>query len=176
MKYTLEHSKRHTDICEHLVTLHSLIVELNAQTVIELGVRDGESTVALLEGVHATGGQLVSVDIMPCMEAREMIEKYGLSSKWTFLQGDDVEFGRNWDRSRPIDLVFIDTDHEYDHTKKEIEIFEPLVRAGGILVFHDTVTFCWPVYGPIEVFLKDRPTYHFMSYQNCNGLGVLRKP
>ena len=40
---------------------------------------------------------------------------------------------------RPVDLLFIDGDHAYASVKSDFESFEPVVRRGGIVAFHDTV-------------------------------------
>lgn len=175
MKHTLEHAKRRTDICEHLVTLHDMVVELPAKLVIELGVRGGESTVALLEGVQKTGGRLISVDIEPCPEARAMISSYGLAGSWQFVMADDVDFGRRW-TSGTVDMVFVDTSHQYEHTKREIEVYEPILRPGGVMAFHDTTLFRDGVLTPILEFLKAHPDYGFENLENCNGLGIMGKP
>lgn len=36
-----------------------------------------------------------------------------------------------------IDFIFIDGDHRYDAIKKDYEMYEPLVRPGGVIAFHD---------------------------------------
>lgn len=38
---------------------------------------------------------------------------------------------------RPIDFLFIDGDHRYEGVKKDYELYAPLVRPGGLIVFHD---------------------------------------
>ena len=38
---------------------------------------------------------------------------------------------------KSMDLVFIDADHSYKSTKKDIEMWSPKVRDGGILCGHD---------------------------------------
>lgn len=176
MKYTRIHAAKKTDISEHLPTLYRLVVDNGLKTVVELGVREGESTVALLEGVHETKGHLTSVDLADCPIARERIKRYGLSERWTFIRGDDVVTAASWDAGRPIDLVFIDTSHEYEHTQRELEVWEPLVRPWGILAFHDTVTYCHGVWGPISAYIQGRGGYQWTNHPNCNGLGILRKP
>lgn len=176
MKHTLEHSKRVTDIHEHLVTLHQLVTSIAAKTVIELGVNTGESTVALLEAVEATGGQLYSVDIQLLPATKVMLESYGLTSRWNFTLQDDLEYVKTWPAERKADLIFIDTSHSFDHTTKEIAVYEPILRPGGIMVFHDTVSYYEGVYKPIKKFLKAHPGWGMENKTNCNGLGILRKP
>lgn len=177
MKYTLEHAKRPTDIHQHLVTLHGLVMELKAKLVLELGVNTGESTVALLEAVQQTDGKLVSVDQQELPRTRAMLESYGLTGRWEFHKMDDLKFAREiWPKGQLADMIFLDTSHQYGHTKKEIEAFEPLLRPGGVMTFHDTMTFYDGVQKPINEFLKLHKNYKYENRTNCNGLGILRKP
>src|SRR6266849_9723651 len=106
--YFLEHVLKNSDINEHLHTLY-LFASL-CKTALEFGVREGESTVALLEGVARNGGRLVSVDINPCSGSRQMISNYGLDKYWTFIQGDDIQVKLN---IKP-ELCFIDTTHLFN--------------------------------------------------------------
>ncbi len=39
----------------------------------------------------------------------------------------------------PLDFLFIDGDHSYDGVKSDFQMYSPLVRKGGIIVFHDIV-------------------------------------
>jgi len=63
-----------------------------------------------------------------------------------FRPSDDVEFGKTgfaeWCRSHArepkIDLLFIDTSHLREHTKKEMEAWEPHLSDQATVLFHDT--------------------------------------
>lgn len=176
MKYTLEHSKRPTDIHQHLLTLHDLVTSMKAQVVIELGVNTGESTVALLEAVAATGGKLYSVDIIPRPRTEAMLKSYGLTGPWEFTVANDLDYVKTWPKDRFADMVFVDTSHEYQQTKAEIELYEPILRPGGIMVFHDTVSFYYGVQKPINEFRKIHRSWPYENRTHCNGLGILRKP
>jgi cephalosporin hydroxylase len=37
----------------------------------------------------------------------------------------------------PLDYLFLDGDHTYDGVRRDFEMYAPLVRSGGIVVFHD---------------------------------------
>lgn len=176
MKHTLEHSKRGTDIHQHLVTLHDLVTSIGAKTVIELGVNTGESTIALLEAVAVTDGKLISVDQHDLPQTRPMLEKYGLTSRWEFHLMDDIKFIKEvWPKGTMADIIFVDTSHQYAHTKQEIELYEPVLRPGGIMIFHDTVSHYDGVQKPINEFRKTHK-WPYENKSNCNGLGILRKP
>lgn len=175
MKHTLTHSHKGTDIHEHLTTLYTHVVNLKAKMVLELGVCQGESTVAFLEGVHATEGRLISVDPLDYKETRAMIQDYGLGDRWTYIVADDLEFAKTW-KEGPADIIFVDTSHQYEQTKKELEAFIPLLRSGGLMLFHDTASFTEGVLKPIQEFLGAHPEYRFENKTNCHGLGQLWKP
>lgn len=176
MKNTYEHSKMGSDINEHLLPLYSLVLWLNAKRVLELGVRTGESTLALGEGVLATGGRLYSVDIEDSPDAVRKADSCGFKASWTFVKSDDIKFGLGWPKDVLFDLIFIDTSHQYEHTKSEIEIFDPLLRPGGIMAFHDTVSHPEGVLKPMRDFVLKHPGYQLENLKNQNGLGVIRKP
>ena len=40
-------------------------------------------------------------------------------------------------RGRRVDMLFIDADHTYAAARADFETFSPLVRGGGLIVFHD---------------------------------------
>lgn len=40
-------------------------------------------------------------------------------------------------KNEQIDFLFIDGDHSYEGVKKDYQMYSPLVRAGGIIAFHD---------------------------------------
>ena len=174
--YTKILAAQPSDINEHLGTLHDLVVSQGAKRVLELGVRDGVSTVALLEGVLETKGALISLDIDPCVNAQRQIKYYKLNGPWTFVQDDDIAYAKTLNPEEPFDLIFVDTSHVYEHTKAEIEVYMPLLRPGGVMAFHDTESFPKDVKKPIEEFMEAHPDYSFENDPRCNGLGIVRKP
>lgn len=119
-----------SDINEHLPTLVEAVHQLNAHHVIELGTRGGVSTVAFLYALTKTGGRLTSVDIDPPPPGLE-------HDQWTFIQGDDLAPG-TVEQLADADIVFIDTSHHYEHTRRELNLYKWLVRPGGLLILHDT--------------------------------------
>ena len=50
-------------MAEHLPFLRDLVEKTNAKQVIEIGVNTGQSTIAFLVGLQATGGKLWSCDV-----------------------------------------------------------------------------------------------------------------
>ncbi len=129
---------RRTTINEHLVPLFIESLQVKPRVIVELGVGKGHSTFALERVARLCGARLISVDRYDRSEVCNWEE-------WIFIVQDDVEFGTqfaSWSRERDIapqvDVLFIDTSHEYGHTKREIEAWLPLVADNGKVFFHDT--------------------------------------
>jgi glycosyltransferase involved in cell wall biosynthesis len=181
-----ERVRTKSDINEHLELLYRTVAGTGAQTIVELGVRGGNSTLALLAGAIETGGHVVSVDHGKgaeyadepptwdvLQETSAMIrDKLGLHSYWTLVVRDDLELAEEF--SDEIDLLMIDTSHSYEQTKSELESWGRKVANGGLIVIHDTVSF--PEQNlAIWEFLDSYPLSGYIEHKNCNGLGIIIK-
>lgn len=129
----LARCQRPSDISMHLPVLFETVSRYEHATVIELGVRDGNSTAAFLAGVEAVDGHLWSVDI----EAPRVPHWWAATGFWTLGIGDDLD--RNIASALPeCDVLFIDTSHWFDQTLAELRLYCPKVKAGGVVLLHDT--------------------------------------
>jgi len=131
-------SRAPTDISDHLDELFVQSMNINPDTIVELGVRGGESTFVFERVSQLVEADLISVDIEDCSE----ISDY---DRWHFVQADDVDLARKFDKwakkndvKESIDVLFIDTSHEYAHTVEEIEQWFPHLSSSSIVFFHDT--------------------------------------
>jgi len=140
-------------------------------TVLELGVRAGVSTAALLAGVEVVGGTVWSVDRDDCSPL------FAGNPQWRFVQADSLD-ERALDAAglpASLDLLFIDTEHTADRTARELALWGTRVRCGGVIYLHDTDD---PATMPgvrdaMEAYCRERgivPIYHAGSY----GLGEIR--
>lgn len=119
--------KTTSDINEHLPTLRRLASE--AEIVVELGVRTGVSTRALLA---AKPEHVWSVDINPLPDLSAIALSAGV--EWTPLHESSLTV-----EPIPCDLLFIDTLHRADQLSAELARHAPHCR--GRIVLHDTETF-----------------------------------
>jgi len=165
-QYWLEHW---SDMQTHLPTLF----EAARGNVLELGVRAGVSTSALLAGVEAHGGHVWSVDRDDCSPV------FAGHPQWTFVQADSCDWKViGWNDPNnfvELDLLFIDTEHTEDRTIRELITWGAIMKPGGAIMLHDTDDgSTYPgVRNAIEAYCAERgltPEYHEGSY----GLGVIR--
>lgn len=82
---------------------------------------------------------------------------------------------------KQLDFLFIDGDHTYEGVKKDFEMYSPLVKKGGIIVFHDIAVHPLETDCFVHDFwkeIKKRDNYKFKELikdlnQNWAGIGIL---
>lgn len=113
-----------TDMEQHM----PFLFEMAKGDILEIGVRQGASTSALLAGVEANGGHLWSVDINPC--------KIFSHPQWTFIQADSIADKKRVLESVPdeLDLLFVDGDHTYEGCLSDLQTYGPLAKK---ILIHD---------------------------------------
>jgi predicted O-methyltransferase YrrM len=166
-----------SDIGLHLPYLHQRAK--TAKVALELGVRNGCSTAALLAGLDDSDGHLWSVDMFgPEAPANEWAEP-----RWTFILGDDMNAEIIGQTPGELDLLFIDTSHCYSHTLSELQTYGPKVKVGGVILLHDTELEVAPGSVqeedkgfPVRRAIQDWCRSRFLTpewREGCNGLGVI---
>ena len=82
-------------------------------------------------------------------------------------------------RGRPVDLLFIDGDHSPEGVEADFRMYSPLVRAGGLVAFHDIVPGPAEHVGGVPEFwrrIRGRDSHELVAdwgQRGC-GIGVLR--
>ena len=162
-----------SDNNEHLAAYRDAVLDTNAKLAIDLGVRYGCITVALLAGLAETGGILESCDTEQCGLARARVRDIGLEPQWHFTVADDLAWGQDVPDS--IDVLSIDTSHTYDQTLAELRLFAPKMVMGGVMLLHDTVAFRSGVWQAIQTYRIVSRDWIVEERQNNNGLAILRR-
>ncbi len=115
-------------------------------TAVEIGTDKGSNARSILETLnigriylidpweehgeyHRTQEDLSNAE----KEARKRLNKY--SSKTVFIKKYSDEAIKNVPDK--IDFIYIDGDHSYKQTKKDMENYWPKIRKGGIFAGHD---------------------------------------
>lgn len=161
------------DIGEHLPLLSMLITEFNLKEIVELGTRNGNSSLTLLAAAKASGGRVLSMDIQPCELAQSRVASAGLSDVWTFRQIDDLSVP-DAEIPAPIDLLFIDTLHTYSQLTAELKKYTPRLRNGSWIAIHDYVSFPGMTKA-VRDFVRSRPdSLAFYPFANQNGLALIK--
>lgn len=163
-----------SDINEHLPTLVDLCKRTDAKTIIELGVRMATSTIAWLKGAEDVDAQVWSVDVDTPPPLQH--------ERWSFIPGNDLDPFVVQSLPDDADIVFIDTNHEYQQTLDELNTYADKLRPGGCFVLHDwavekhehhtTEQPPFPVKTAVEEFVE-KSGGKLETWENNNGLAVI---
>lgn len=136
------------DIRHHLLPLYSLAKSVNwpdprdlspkrPPICLEIGVRHGISTLALLTAMRETGGKLISVEIDPewAQDATERVRAFGLTDWWELHIMSSNELHNRLNTK--LDLLWIDGAHEEEFVREDFNHYAPRVRQGGFIAMHD---------------------------------------
>ena len=120
-----------TDISSHLANIYKRVVDFKPSLIVELGVRGGESSKVFGIVNEEIGSRSLGVDLDKC--------DYSFVPNGSFVQADDIKFATKFSKlNTKIDVLFIDTSHEYEHTRLEISSWFPHTSQHALIIFHDT--------------------------------------
>lgn len=130
---------------EERAILEGLVATLpEGARVVNIGAAAGTSAVAMLRGGRDIKDfRLWSIDIEACPGEVGYVRDCGLEdgNRYEQIVGDSGQIGTEW--VVPLDLVFVDDGHTYEDCKRDIDIWSPLVKRDGYLVFHDWGGHVW---------------------------------
>ena len=142
--------------------LYHTALEIDAQTIVEIGSMDGCSSMVFGYVCIQTGGHLYCIEPNPKGKWKANMQRLGLynyatsimkSSPWI----DPTKTGFSPGET-PIDYLLIDGDHRTRWTIADYHYWEPYVRTGGVIAFHDWTgakgVGAW-VQRAVEIILED---------------------
>lgn len=180
--------------CHHSVVCLNILVELfNIRTYLEIGVHNGTSmnyVVAQLKNpVRCIGVDLFengisryAHDKLLKQRTLENIQRLNISqSEIHLIQGNSRDAGtitkvRDIFKTEPVDLLFIDGDHEFAGVEADFLNYAPLIVPGGFIVFDDANSTYPGILKCIEKHVKSNPNYEILGTFENTDLIVRRKP
>jgi predicted O-methyltransferase YrrM len=131
-----------------LAPLIALLRRRRLRAVLEIGTERG-GTFHVWTRLAEPGAQLISVD-WPEAAVQELAGEDELRAMGRERQQIDVVRGDSHTDAtrarieralagRRLDVLFVDGDHSYEGVRRDFELYSPLVRGGGLVVFHDVL-------------------------------------
>jgi predicted O-methyltransferase YrrM len=121
---------------------HHLKDVLRPCTIIELGSGWGVTTAILLAAARQSA-TVITVDIIGDADPRSIAKIMHPNQKLIPVHGDATkpETARLVQSvlPGPADLLYIDTSHEFNDDKLEVELFASMVAPSGMIAFHDSI-------------------------------------
>jgi len=123
----------------YVLFLYNVVLESKPKNVMEVGVRQAQSTRTILSALKENDfGLLTSLDIKDYSYRVKDDEDQDLQKYWHFVLGDSAK-QETIDKFRGFkcDILMIDGDHSYEGVKSDYLNYSPLVEKGGLIILHD---------------------------------------
>lgn len=143
---------------QDIMALQELIWSVKPDLIIETGIAHGGSLVFSASILELIGrGIVVGVDIDIRSHNKQEIEKHPMYKRIKMIEGSSTDrnivkkvYGIAKNKKRI--MVFLDSNHTYEHVLEEMKIYSPLVTKGSYLVVFDTIIDDMP-----KKIFKNRP-------------------
>jgi cephalosporin hydroxylase len=89
------------------------------------------------------------------------------SLKWLL---DRLASGQGWN---PVDVLVVDGDHHLDGIIRDLQMYGPLVRPGGLIMLHDRVPVRFPEVETWKIWPRLREMYQTTEIGDVFGWGVI---
>lgn len=177
---------KHGDSDLHLMTLFSLVLQLRAKNILELGVRHGDTSLPLAMGCYLTGGQVDAIDLFQTeFDCPEILRPH-----YNFIQSDAIEFLEK--NTKKYDIIWVDDFHSFNHVKQELELISKFADKNTLILLHDLMgngrapdyylpldemhPSEWAEGGPYRAVKElDDKFWEYSTIPINNGLTILRK-
>ena len=104
-------------------------------TIVEIGTALGGTTTIFNNATIGRGIKIYTVDTIPFQRAYDNLKNTGV----TIINKPSVEYAHKWKQevNRPIDLLYIDGDHNFQSVFDDFHSWIPFMEPKGTIVFHD---------------------------------------
>jgi predicted O-methyltransferase YrrM len=136
-------------VVDELAQLFNDVKALHPQTVVEIGTHRG-GTLYLWTHLAQPNATLISIDLPGGKFGGgyspfrvPIYRRFARDQQQLHLLRADSHSPSTLDETKrllagcPIDFLFLDGDHTYAGVTQDWEMYSPLVRPGGLIVFHD---------------------------------------
>ncbi len=112
--------------------LYELAKNVQPSIIVETGTDRGRSAVHFAAGCPQA--QVITIDID--QNCSNEVRSFGFKNI-VAITSDSLEFTKQLYRYPIIDILFIDSLHNFHQTYREYEHYRPYVREGGLIIFDD---------------------------------------
>jgi predicted O-methyltransferase YrrM len=152
--------------------LGRLAFQIEAVRIVEIGCFVGMTTAHLAKALSCLGGKgtVYGIDVSERFlnATRKNLQALGLSNLFQPIHGTSLDSSVFKSIPSDLDLVFIDSYHNYLNTLQEIEVYAQKLSPKGSIVLHDSIK--WPgVRKAVGVFAEK---FDMMTFGTSRGSGL----
>lgn len=130
---------------QDIIAIQEIIWKVKPDLIIETGIARGGSLILSASILELIGkGSVLGVDIDIRKHNRIQIEKHPLFKRISMIEGSSIAKSvikkvYDFSKHKKKVMVFLDSNHTYEHVLQELKLYSPLVTKGSYLVVYDTV-------------------------------------
>ncbi len=177
-----------------LIVIAGLARQSNPRLAFEIGTFDGRTTLNIALN-QPPGAEILTLDL-PANEIdsvtnrldeadRKFIQKEESGARFkdrptpariVQLYGDSAKYDMSSFKNR-VDFMFVDGSHSYDYVINDSQVALSMVHPGGLIVWHDYDTPCWPgVTLALNELQAHNPAFKNIKHIAGTTLCVLERP
>lgn len=143
---------------QDIIALQELIWTVKPDMIIETGIAHGGSLIFSASMLELIGkGIVVGVDVEIRQHNKIEIKKHPLFKRIRMIEGSSTDENvvkkiHGFAKNKKSVMVFLDSNHTYEHVLAEMKIYSPFVTKGSYMVVFDTIIDDMP-----EKIFKNRP-------------------
>jgi predicted O-methyltransferase YrrM len=127
-----------------ILSLLKIIRPLKPKAVCEIGAA-GCGTTFLLTQAVASNALLITIDLAFTASREGALKSFAMPGQQLVCLREDshlpetLHLVKRQLAGQQLDVLYLDGDHSYKGIKTDFEFYSPLVKPGGLIVFHDIV-------------------------------------
>ena len=131
---------------QDMLAVQEIVWSVKPQLIIETGIDRGGSLIYSASLLQLIGGDgvVVGIDVDIREPNRRAIEAHPLAHRIRMIEGSAIDpevvaQAAAFKKAGGGVVVLLDSHHTHDHVLRELELYSPLVEAGGYIVVFDTI-------------------------------------
>ena len=130
---------------QDMIATQEIIWSVKPDLIIETGIARGGSLIFSASILQMIGkGSVLGIDIDIRKHNKIAIKKHPLSKRITMIEGSSIDEKvvnkvKTIAKTKKRVMVFLDSNHTYEHVLKELELYSSLVKKGSYIIVFDTI-------------------------------------
>lgn len=130
---------------QDIIATQEIIWNVKPDLIIETGIARGGSLIFSASILQMIGkGSVLGIDIDIRKHNKIAIKKHHLSKRITMIEGSSIDEKvvnkvKTIAKTKKRVMVFLDSNHTYEHVLKELELYSSLVKKGSYIIVFDTI-------------------------------------
>ena len=130
---------------QDIIAMQEIIWKVKPDLIIETGIARGGSIIFSASILELIGkGSVVGIDIDIHRHNKIEIEKHSLFKRITMIEGSSVDQNvkeqvYRFAKGKKRVMLFLDSNHTYEHVLNEMKLYSPLVTKGSYMIVFDTI-------------------------------------